>query len=84
MKLKRPSKNNKNIRSKVDTKSDEFEFFIILNNFLEQFKFFILFINLFNQIEITIKKIKDKVIYEILEINSKPNEYRRTLKRSKQ
>ncbi len=84
MKLKRPTKKTRNVWNKVDTKSDEFEFFIILNKLLEQFEFFIRLNNLFKQSEITIKKIKDKVIYEILEINSKPNEYRRTLKRSKQ
>jgi hypothetical protein len=71
MKLRNPSENDTNIWNELDIKSDEMEFIIILNKLFEKF-------------EIKIKKIKDRVIYEILEINPKPKEYRRSLKRSKQ
>jgi hypothetical protein len=71
MKLRNPSENNRNIWNELDIKSDEWEYIIILNKIFEKF-------------EIKIKKIKDKVVYEILEINPKPKEYRRSLKRSKQ
>jgi hypothetical protein len=71
MKLRHPSKNNRNIWNELDNKSDELEYILLLNNMFEKF-------------EIKIEKIKDKVIYEILEINQNPKEYRRSLKRSKQ
>lgn len=71
MKLRHPPNNNRNIWNELDNKSDELEYILILNNLFEKF-------------EIKIEKIKDKVIYEILEINQNPKEYRRSLKRSKQ
>ena len=71
MKLINPSENNRNIWNELDIKSDEWEYIIILNKIFEKF-------------EIKIKKIKDRAVYEILEINPKPKEYRRSLKRSKQ
>jgi len=74
MKLRTPSENKMNakkIRKEINNKSEEFEYILVLNY-------------LFEQIESKIEKIKDKVTYEILEINQNPKEYRRTLKRSKQ
>ena len=74
MKLRTPSENKMNakkIRREINNKSEEFEYILVLNY-------------LFEQIESKIEKIKDKVTYEILEINQNPKEYRRTLKRSKQ
>jgi hypothetical protein len=74
MKLRTPSENKmdtKKIWKEINNNSEEFEYIIILNY-------------LFEQIESKIEKIKDKVTYEILEINQNPKEYRRTLKRSKQ
>jgi len=74
MKLRTPSENKMNakkIRKEINNKSEEFEYILVINY-------------LFEQIESKIEKIKDKVTYEILEINQNPKEYRRTLKRSKQ
>ena len=75
MKLRTPSENkmytNKIFLNNVNNKSDEFEYILVLNYLLEQ-------------IESKIEKIKEKIIYEILEIDRNPKEYRRTLKRSKQ
>ena len=75
MKLRTPSENrmntNKIFLNDINNKSDEFEYIIVLNY-------------LFEQIESKIEKIKDKITYEILEINQTPKGYKRTLKRSKQ
>ena len=74
MKLKTPSENkmntNKIFLNDVNNKSDEFEYILVLNY-------------LFEQIESKIEKIKEKIIYEILEIDRKPKEYRKNLKPSK-
>ena len=67
MKLRTPSENKMNakkIRREINNKSEEFEYILVLNY-------------LFEQIESKIEKIKDKVTYEILEINQNPKEYRR-------
>ncbi len=74
MKLRTPSENKMNtqkIWNDVNNKPEEFEYIFILNN-------------LFEHIEIKIKKIKDTILNEILEIEQNPKEYRRTLERSKQ
>jgi len=55
----------------VNKSEEEFESIYILNSILENIK-------------IKIEKIKDTIIYEILEIKQTPKEYRRTLKRNKQ
>jgi hypothetical protein len=71
MRLRTPSKNKMNLYYDVENKSEEFESILILNSLLENIK-------------IKIEKIKDKIIYEILDIKQNPKEYRRTLKRNKQ
>ena len=65
MKLRTPTKNkmNKRIYYATINKPEDFEYLLQLNN-------------LFEQIEIKIKKIKDKMIYEILEINNKPMQHK--------
>ena len=68
MKLKHPSENRKNIWNELDTKSDDFEYFVILNNLFEQF-------------EIKIINIIDQIIYQIMNINQKPKDNRLNLKR---
>jgi hypothetical protein len=74
MKLRAPSENkmntNKIFLNDVNNKSDEFEYILVLNY-------------LFEQIESKIEKIKEKIIFEILEINRNPKENRRNLKPSK-
>lgn len=55
-----------------------------VNDKPEEFKYIITLNILFEQLESKIEKIKETVIYEILEIKQNPKEYRRTLKRSKQ
>jgi hypothetical protein len=73
MKLRTLSKNNlnnKRICNETINQPEDFEYLLLLNN-------------LFEQIEIKIEKIKDKIIYEILEINHKPKQHKRSLKRSK-
>ena len=74
MKLRTPSENRMNTKkiwNEPYNKSEEFEYIFILNY-------------LFEQIESRIEKIKETVIYEILEIDRNPKKYRRNLKRSKQ
>jgi hypothetical protein len=71
MKLRHPSENKENNNLyDLNNKSDEFEYFLLLNN-------------LFEEIENKIKKIMEMIVYGILEIDRKPKKYRRTLKRSK-
>ncbi len=73
MRLRTPSENkiNTQIWNDVNNKSDEFEDILLINN-------------LFEYVESKFKKIVEKIIYEILEINRTPKNHRRTLKRSKQ
>lgn len=73
MRLRTPSENkiNTQIWNDVNNKSDEFEDILIINN-------------LFEYVESKFKKIVEKIIYEILEINRTPKNHRRSLKRSKQ
>ena len=73
MRLRTPSENkiNTQIWNDVNNKSDEFEDILLINN-------------LFEYVESKFKKIVEKIIYEILEINRTPKNHRRSLKRSKQ
>jgi hypothetical protein len=73
MKLRHPSENKKNIDDNL----------YALNNNLDEFEYFLLLNTVFEEFEYKIKKIMEMIVYGILEINRKPKEYRRTLKRSK-
>jgi hypothetical protein len=80
MRLRTPSKNKINHYNIVNKSDKEFESIYLLNSLLEN----IILDSLLENIKIKIEKIKDTIIYEILETKQNPKEYRRTLKRNKQ
>ena len=82
MRLRTPPK-NKMYNNTIFYK-DAFSKLEEVYNKLEDFEYVYILNDLFDQIEFKIDKIKDKIIYEILEIEQNPKQYRRTLERSKQ
>jgi hypothetical protein len=77
MRLRTPSKNKMNHYNMVNKSEEEFESIYILNSLLEN----IILDSLLENIKIKIEKIKDTIIFEILEIKQNPKEFRRTLKK---
>jgi len=82
MRLRTPPK-NKMYNNTIFYK-DAFSKLEEVYNKLEDFEYVYILNDLFDQIEFKIDKIKYKIIYEILEIEQNPKQYRRTLERSKQ
>jgi len=70
----RTYKNWNNINS---NRPEEFSYLFVLDSIFEKIRSEI------GHVESKIENIKEMVIYEILELEQNPKEYRRTLKRSK-
>ena len=73
MKLKHPSENSRNIWNELNTRSEDFEYFLLLNSLFEQFE--IKIINIIDQIIYQIMRI-NQIIYQIMISNQKPKENR--------
>jgi hypothetical protein len=82
MKLRTLHKNKmktyKNWNNINNNRPEEFVYLFVLDTIFEQIR------SKIEKIGSKIENIKEMVIYEILEIEQNPKEYKRTLKRSKQ
>jgi hypothetical protein len=82
MKLRTLHKNKmktyKNWNNINNNRPEEFVYLFVLDSIFEQIR------SKIEKIGSKIENIKEMVIYEILEIEQNPKEYKRTLKRSKQ